>query len=182
MIRMGSLIGFHRAGEVRQIRQAARVLIVAVGMVLGLAVAMQASAAAPPSDIAGPAALATACSGTLIESRNLMYGTTKIGELDVYYNSSTSRNCARMNHAGPTGGKYSNTYVFIAVCYENVGGGNCTSVPGSGDDDFGSYAYYAGPVTTQASSRGRCIVATGYITYAGYNRWVQISPYPGHCG
>lgn len=153
-------------------RQAFRILLVAACVTLGLTGAVQASASVT----------ATACSGSLIESRNLVYGTTKIGELDVYYNSSTGRNCAKMNHAGPTWGHALPTYVYISVCYETVAGGKCTQIPGSQDDDYGTYAYYAGPVDTQTSSRGRCIAATGYITYAGYNRWVPISPYPGHCG
>ncbi len=62
------------------------------------------------------------CPGSLIESRNLNVGGKKVGELDVYYDAATGRNCARMNHAGDTWGKKLQTRAWIGICSRDQAG------------------------------------------------------------
>jgi hypothetical protein len=84
------------------------------------------------------------CDGSLIESRNLNVGGKKVGELDVYYNSATGKNCARMNHAGSTWGQKLTTRVWIGICSETKpGNGTCHYDAATDAVDKGSYAYYA---------------------------------------
>jgi hypothetical protein len=63
------------------------------------------------------------CAGSLIESRNLNVGGKKVGELDVYYNGATGKNCARMNHTGSTWGKKLTTRVWIGIALPGDAGG-----------------------------------------------------------
>jgi hypothetical protein len=123
------------------------------------------------------------CAGSLIESRNLNVGGKKVGELDVYYNRATGRNCARMNHAGSTWGKKLMTRVWIGICSEKTPGNKtCHYDPATDAVDKGSYSYYAGPVTTKASAAGRCIAASGYLWMNGKRYAVGTDPWVGHCG
>jgi hypothetical protein len=136
--------------------------------------------------IGGPApagAAAGNCPGSLIESRNLNVGGKKVGELDVYYDSSTGRNCARMNHAGSTWGKKLKTRAWIGICSERTPGNKtCHYDPATDDVDVGSYSYYAGPVTTKTSAAGRCIAASGYLWINGTRYAVGTDPWVGRCG
>jgi hypothetical protein len=123
------------------------------------------------------------CAGSLVESRNLNVGGKKVGELNVYYNSATGKNCARMNHAGSTWGKKLLTRVWIGICSEKTPGNKtCHYDPDTDAVDKGSYSYYAGPVTTKVSAAGRCIAASGYLWIGGTRYAVGTDPWVGHCG
>ena len=130
-----------------------------------------------------PAGAAAGCAGSLIESRNLNVGGKKVGELDVYYNAATGKNCARMNHAGSTWGKRLKTRVWVGICSERKPGGKTCHYDAKTDAvDVGRYRYYAGPATTKKSARGRCIAASGYLWIGGRRHVVSTQPWVGHCG
>ena len=128
-------------------------------------------------------AAAADCPGSLIESRNLNVGGKKVGELDVYYNAATGKNCARMNHAGSTWGKKLKTRVWVGICAERKpSNGKCTYDPNTDGVQVGDFEYYAGPVSTKESARGRCIAASGYLWINGTRHEIGTSPWVGHCG
>ncbi|MFN8096829.1 MAG: hypothetical protein U0Q21_00855 [Dermatophilaceae bacterium] len=118
------------------------------------------------------------CSGSLIQLSPIKYGTTTIGELAVYYNSATGRNCARTNHSGVTWGKRLPTDATLWECKETRPGQLCTKIAQSNDRDY--YSYYAGPVSVPGA--GHCIVAYGGIYYGGAWRWNPESLTTSHCG
>lgn len=120
---------------------------------------------------------ASSCSGALIDSRNLVVHGSKVGELDVYYDSASGRNCAKMNHAGSTWGKRLYTEVSVARCRERSAVNQVCNATAGGYDP-GMYRYYAGPVSVPA--RGHCIVADGAISIGGKERWVYTGV--SHCG
>jgi hypothetical protein len=123
------------------------------------------------------------CAGALIESRDLIVNKAKVGELDVYYNRATGKNCAKMNHAGRTWGKRHLTRVWIGICSERRPGNKvCHYDPRTDAVDKGRYSYYAGPVTTKVAARGRCIAASGYLWIGGKRHAVGTNPWVGHCG
>jgi hypothetical protein len=156
-----------------------RVRLLIAGALSGLAVI-----AALGLDRSTTADAATgSCRGSLIESRNLNVGGKKVGELDVYYDGSTGKNCARMNHAGSTWGKKLRTRAWIGICSERTPGNKtCHYDPATDDVDLGDYSYYAGPVTTKVSAAGRCIAASGYLWIGGTRYAVATNPWVGHCG
>jgi hypothetical protein len=121
--------------------------------------------------------------GSLVESRNLNVGGKKVGELDVYYNRATGKNCARMNHSGSTWGKKLKTRAWIGICSETTPGNKTCHYDASTDDvDLGDYSYYAGPVTTKVSAAGKCIATSGYLWIGGKRYGVGTDPWVGHCG
>ena len=123
------------------------------------------------------------CPGSLIESRNLNVGGKKVGELDVYYNAATGKNCARMNHAGSTWGKKLKTRVWVGICSERTPGNKtCHYDPNTDGVQVGDFEYYAGPVSTKTSASGRCIAASGYLWIGGTRHEVATNPWVGHCG
>jgi hypothetical protein len=147
--------------------------LLAVSLFIGLGVAGSSSAGAATGR----------CAGVLIESRNLVVNKKKVGELAVYYNRATGKNCARMNHAGRTWGKRLKTRVWIGICSERRPGNKvCHYDPDTDAVDKGRYRYYAGPVTTKVSARGRCIAASGYLWMNGKRHAVGTKPWVGHCG
>lgn len=91
-------------------------------------------------------------------------GSPVLAYLDVYWSSTTKRNCLITNHYGSTYGDQLYTEAAIwptgraePVCPDSVG---C---------DGGMYSYYAGPVYTPAGvdmSR-RCVNIRGYIKDVG---------------
>jgi hypothetical protein len=99
----------------------------------------------------------------------------KIGELDIYYNSSNGYNCAYTRWtAGMTGQKIS-MQVSIVSCQETSSGGGCIAT--SQDvTDSGMYSDYAGPVGVYA--KGHCIAATGSIDGG---KPVSTNPYADFC-
>jgi hypothetical protein len=147
--------------------------LLAIALLAGLGVFGSSSAAAA----------AGSCPGTLIESRNLVVNHHKVGELAVYYNSATGKNCARMNHAGRTWGKSLKTRVWIGICSERKPGSSVCHYNTKTDAvNKGRFKYYAGPVTTKVSARGRCIAASGYLWIKGKRHVVGTQPWVGHCG
>jgi hypothetical protein len=153
-------------------------LLVAGGIVVVAALAAFSLADSPKASAASGS-----CSGSLIESRTMNVGGKKVGELAVYYNRATGRNCARMNHAGSTWGKKLMTRAWIGICSERKPGGKVCHYNSRTDDvDKGRYSYYAGPVTTKTSARGRCIAASGYLWIGGKRHTVSTQPWVGHCG
>lgn len=109
----------------------------------------------------------------------------KIAELAVFWNQAAGRNCARMNHAGPTWGKRLRTRVFLAPCLERKPNRTCTYHGSKARRDIGQFKEYAGPVSVKA--RNRCIHAAGTITFRGKRHSVVAHPkgkplYAYHCG
>ncbi|MEH0841707.1 hypothetical protein V6U81_04835 [Micromonospora sp. CPCC 205711] len=113
-------------------------------------------------------AQAASCSGYLINRTvaKTSSGVT-VGELVVYYNSSTGYNCARFNHLGPTYGVASQTYVLLKRCTNGTSADLCWAE--TEDRSLGDYAYYAGPVQVYAPNN--CVGAQGYVTYQGKYVW-----------
>jgi hypothetical protein len=123
------------------------------------------------------------CAGTLVESRNLVVNKKKVGELAVYYNRATGKNCARMNHAGSTWGKKLMTRVWVGICSETEPNDEvCHYDPATDGVDKGEYRYYAGPASTKVSAAGRCIAASGYLWIDGKRYSTRTRPWVGHCG
>jgi hypothetical protein len=146
-------------------------------------IAAAATAAVVGSGPAQAGAAGAGCAGSLVESRALNVAGKKVGELAVYYDAATGKNCAKMNHAGSTWGKRLKTRVWIGICAERKpGDGPCTYDPNTDAVDVGDYKYYAGPVTTKKSARGRCIAASGYLWIGGKRHAIGTSPWVGHCG
>ncbi len=128
-------------------------------------------------------AAAAGCAGSLIESQSLKVGGKKVGELNVYYNSATGKNCAKMNHSGSTWGKKLKTRVWVGICSERKpSNGTCHYDASTDAVDVGNYRYYAGPATTKKSAKGRCIAASGYLWIGGKRHAVATSPWVGQCG
>jgi hypothetical protein len=146
--------------------------------------AVVASAAAALSVTgSAPAGAAAGCAGSLIESQPLVVGGEKVGELNVYYDSASGKNCAKMNHAGSTWGKRLKTRVWIGICSERKAGAKVCHYDTNTDAvDVGHYRYYAGPATTKKSAKGRCIAASGYLWINGTRHVVGTKPWVGHCG
>lgn len=116
--------------------------------------------------------------GALIESEPIMDGSTKIGEIDVYYNKSTGYNCAYAKSSGSTWGKKKSMTAWISSCKEtkpNKTG--CTTI--KDDVDSGMYSYEAGPVGV--SGKGHCISAQGAIIWHGKRYYANLKPIVGHC-
>ena len=82
------------------------------------AVACLAGAATAALVVSTPASAGDsgACPGSLIESINATWLGKKYGELDVYYDAATGRNCAKMNHSGSAWGKRTWTGVQVTIC------------------------------------------------------------------
>jgi hypothetical protein len=151
--------------------------VAAVALIAALATVAVATAGS------SPAGAAAGCAGSLIESRALNVGGKKVGELDVYYDSASGKNCAKMNHAGSTWGKRLKTRVWVGICAERRPGASVCHYDAKTDAvDLGNYEYYAGPATTKTSARGRCIAASGYLWIGGVRHVVSTQPWVGHCG
>jgi hypothetical protein len=133
---------------------------------------------------ASPAAAATSCAGSLIDSQpmtDLAGSGATYGTLYVYYDSSTGKNCAKATNS--TGVSH-DMIVWISRCAPGTGSSwyNCnTSDPfvQGGNYDRGYYHAYAGPVNTPGSAAGRCIEAYSQITVGTKTGTADIG---GHCG
>lgn len=106
---------------------------------------------------------AFACEGNLIALRNLVKNGNKIGELQVYWNPATGRNCARTMHGGSTWGQQLFTEVFLSTCPRNRR--NECGWQSNYVMDRGWYYYQAGPVSRNGANR--CWSAAGGITING---------------
>lgn len=89
------------------------------------------------------------------------YAIESQGRLEVYYSSSTGKNCAITRDSNPNSG-------FKAV-HISVAGAS-----GWADSDSGSFTYYAGPV--YVSAPGKCIDVSVHIGTASTSKWSV------HCG
>ena len=130
-------------------------------------------------------AQAAGCSGTLIEHRAIRGDRTGnlFGYLDVYYDSSTGRNCARAVSSSRTWGVRKPMFVGLYKCSQ-TNPGRCSVVARAEDRSgqrYGSYQYYAGPVSLHA--KGHCIAARGDIIFKGEHGDGLTPNYPGgsHC-
>src|SRR5262245_45255315 len=171
--RNGSEIGMPAGGGQAVLRLLLAGALLGASLLIGLGAFGSSSAGAASGN----------CPGTLIESRPLVVNKKKVGELDVYYNSATGKNCARMNHAGSTWGKKLTTRVWIGICSETKpSNGTCHYDASTDAVDKGDYRYYAGPVTTKVSAAGKCIAASGYLWIVGVRYAVGTDPWVGHCG
>jgi hypothetical protein len=96
-----------------------------------------------------------------------------VGYLDVYWSSSTKRNCLVTNHSGSTYGVSLYTEARI-----RPSGFNWPSCPSSTGCDAGFYKYYAGPVYTPAGvdMTNRCVDVRGVVD------WLSRTLYRIHCG
>jgi len=96
-----------------------------------------------------------------------------IGYLDVYWSSSTKRNCLVTNHSGPTYGV--SLYTEARIRPSGFSWPRCPSSTGC---DGGFYRYYAGPVYTPAGvdMTHRCVDISGVVD------WSSRSLSRIHCG
>jgi serine/threonine protein kinase len=125
---------------------------------------------------------AASCSslGSLIEADGVYSGSSKVGELDVYYNSSTGDNCASFQSLGSARGELKKMFVTITACKQTTSGSTCTGgLKNGSSSDSGNYYYYAGPVGVYA--KGRCINASGGMVWNGVTYSVSTSPAASHC-
>ena len=118
--------------------------------------------------------------GNLIESEPINARTTgtKIGELDIYYNSSTGYNCAYLYAVGPAYGQAQYIEVEISTCQEGYGSEGCTWIQHDEDGNY-SYRYYAGPVGVYG--RGHCINVTSDLIWQNTLYAVGTKPFVSHC-
>lgn len=123
--------------------------------------------------VAAPAQAAYGCSGSLLEAQPIVNDSgTRIGEIQVYWDSSRGRNCASTVHGGSTWGVNLFTLVEVFVCPTSQ-----TSSCLQGYDvrtrlgDWVSYYVWENSV----SSSGRCVYARGWI--GSYYTTTK----PGHC-
>ncbi|ACZ88086.1 hypothetical protein [Streptosporangium roseum] len=93
------------------------------------------------------------------------------GELSIYYNSSTGKNCAITRAKAAWDGKAQNIYVSLSD-----GGSPAALDPPAGSSK--NYRYYAGPVYKYL--KGKCVYAIGYLEYGGIS--YSAHAYEVHCG
>ncbi len=125
-------------------------------------------------------AAGTACGGNLVGHKNVYANGAKVGELQVYWNASKGKNCARFMHAGPTWGQPRLTGVSLGLCRNRQdrlcnhpdNDPNADRVPGRSFsfDLRENYRFQAGPVETDRSNVGKCMRAAGYIRVNGVDR------------
>lgn len=144
------------------------------------------------SFILAPSASAAAtgaygCSGSEIDTYQVKTtGGTVYGNVHLYYDSSTGKNCA-VNVATSAGGYGTPTFKFVMLvkCVAGtVAGSTCTQDTYSQDPSTTgvTYSQYAGPVNLSAA--GRCISVTGIISLSSGPTSSQAT-YTGkatHCG
>lgn len=122
----------------------------------------------------------TACSGNLVGHKNVHADGVKVGELQMYWNAASKKNCARFMHAGPSWDQPRVTGVSIGIC-RNASDRLCNhpdndpnadTVPRrSFDFDVReTYRFQAGPVQTTRSNEKTCMRAAGYIRWKGVDR------------
>jgi len=123
-------------------------------------------------------AAAQECPGTLIGAKAIRQPNgTKIGEVQLYWNAATKKNCARTMHGGPTWGKALRTDLMLATCLpSNFRDGRCivyerATATGS------VYQYQAGPVALPGQNR--CVETKGSITLGNGSRYS--ARVAGHC-
>ncbi|WNI24168.1 hypothetical protein [Streptomyces sp. ITFR-16] len=130
---------------------------------LAVAVGLLILAPTAPAQAAATVAGSSVCSGSLVDYQQM--GTYH--KLEVYWNSSTKKNCAVLLTSYGT--KHEMT-VSVQRCTETSPSAYCTPDSGSGafSQDTGKYGEYAGPVTVTAGSK--CIRVFAYATI-GSQSW-----------
>jgi hypothetical protein len=127
--------------------------------------------------VSTPAQAGYGCSGSLLEAQPIKNNSgTKIGEIQLYWDSSRGQNCASTVHGGPTWGVNLFTIVEVFVCPTNR-----TSSCKQGHDIKIQYAGYVSYYIWELSgpSSGRCVWARGWID-TGPDVFVEATK-PGHC-
>ncbi|MEU9865645.1 hypothetical protein AB0D99_32725 [Streptomyces sp. NPDC047971] len=131
--------------------------------------------------IGAPAASAGGygCAGGQIATYPVKYGSTTYGNIYVYYDASTGKNCA-VNVATTAGGYGKDKYMQVEItrCSETSPSSTCHVE----DEDYEGYypfKYYAGPVEIYASNK--CINVSGEIKYNG-NTATGTNYGADHCG
>ncbi|AUA11673.1 hypothetical protein GTZ89_06260 [Streptomyces sp. SID8382] len=103
------------------------------------------------------------CTGSLIDTYPVRASTgATYGNIRLYYNSATGRNCA-VNVKTSLGGygKASHVSVTLKRCKTSTPGAWCNTSGEPWRQDWGNYTYYAGPV--ELSAAGRCIHVVGAV-------------------
>ncbi|MFE3071804.1 hypothetical protein [Streptomyces sp. NPDC059247] len=140
-----------------KLRTVLTTLAVAAGLlVLSPAAPAQAAAAAP-------ARAAASCSGSLVDYQQM----GSYHKVEVYWNSSTKKNCAILHTSHGTPHEM---HVSIQRCTETSPSSGCTPDLASGGyvEDSGNYTQYAGPVTL--TSGNKCVRVFAYAKI-GSNSW-----------
>lgn len=128
--------------------------------------------AEPSKEIEGPmadaehtpeAAALSSCPGILRNQIAMKSGSTTLGFLNVYFDSSTGDNCAMTVAAGPASGHATFIDVCLARCTQTSPGSGCTA--DAEQCDAGDFHFFAGPVFVHAP--GHCISAAGILTFNG---------------
>ena len=128
-----------------------------------------------------PAAQASGygCSGNLIDNYPVTYSGSTFGNVYLYYDSSTGKNCA-VTVSNSSHGYGSSKWMVVELekCTQTVDTGTCSSYsPAQEVKDQGNYLYQAGPVSISAA--GHCILIYGRIDWAGNTGGAFDI---GHCG
>jgi hypothetical protein len=152
----------------------ATVLVMTVGLTLPADAG--GNSTLPPSKWTAVAALAGGPCGssyTHIGHYAIGSSTRTLGYLDVYWSSSSKRNCLVTNHSGSTYGVSLYTEARI-----RPSGFSWPGCPSSTGCDGGFYRYYAGPVYTPSGvdMTHRCIDVSGWVD------WASRSLSRIHCG
>jgi hypothetical protein len=127
-----------------------------------------------------PAAQAADCSGSLSAHLAIRDPNTNnlLGSLDLYYSSSTGRNCARTNSSSLTYGKAKTMHVKLYRCAQTAPSSRC-DVTAQAADGPRTYSYYAGPVSLYAPNN--CIRAEGSVNWGSQAGYVSTQPAASHC-
>lgn len=145
------------------------VAIMAIMLILSDAQTSEAATLVPQTTTAQCKSL-----GKLIASNSFPDHGAKIGELDLYYNSSTGYNCVYLKSGNATWGKAKHMFVGISRCNETKPSNSCTTASSNFQVvDSGTYKYEAGPVGVYA--KGHCIEAEGKM------EGVTVAFGPGYC-
>lgn len=129
--------------------------------------------------LATPAnAAVNGCNGSFLASKPIYHGSTKIGELDLYWDAAARHNCATTVHSGPTYGVRTPTSVqvwaLVPPSPDLYPPGQAPDVTGRGVDS-GNYGYYAN-ASTKIDTSHYCVEAVGNIVWAGSNHVVTLGP------
>lgn len=116
------------------------------------------------------------CGGNLIEYKPIMANGKKIGQLQLYYNANTQKNCAVTVHGGESWGERSYTNVTLLHCYRSPNEDPTCHYARVLDDQTGQFRYQAGPIRVDGDKI--CISAYGQIRFKGTDYSAYTKP---HC-
>ncbi|MEV8631215.1 hypothetical protein AB0395_06110 [Streptosporangium sp. NPDC051023] len=139
---------------------------------MGIAAIALIGATAVPLSISTPANAAS-CGGSRIEHIAVNSGGSTYGYLDVYYSSSTGRNCARLDRVVNYGTKKG---MILQLWACQPGSNPCGQL--DYESDSGQFGQYAGPVSVYG--KGRCIQVQGSVQDASDN-WANLTTPIFHC-